>query len=501
MSNDLDNLQKLGDLLGACRQPETIVIENLRTLSIEGPSLSQQTYALLSEISSLCDTLGSPAGIRVDDEPWGEFDFDEASGAAWNLQIGKVPLAKACPQSGHEVTNIYFFADQFLKWSLGFDPFTRTELDSSKSTRIFVRTLQAGFGSAKLSVLPWFDSAPDDLNGAQDLPTYDTVHEIIHAIGANTIYVVPDYYGLTWGLIDGPSAAGFLRHSVHTLAACLAQEVRSEKGGYRLVLRGLRKVEPELYAPSEPLDSQLNGLLVKIISWIFEERRETRHKLLVDRLTLDYETGQSYIQCLKNSVQKAWEQAKDSYGFVILERKDAYQKELREFMKDARTQADLFASKVRDLVSGLSRDLMAVLLVIGASILAKLDVSQITSSTVSIFFKVLAGYLMFSCIIQLGAHFRDASLAFAESTSWLKILRNYSSTAELEARFTEPIKKRRTTFRIAAALTFLCYLGVAGCLWYAAPIAKTAFPEKFNQPKNMSRLLSAMNSDGKSPAA
>jgi hypothetical protein len=220
-------------------------------------------------------------------------------------------------------------------------------------------------------------------------------------------------------------------------------------------------------------------LLAKIVIWVFEERRETRHKLLIDRLTLDYETGQSYVHCLGLSAQKAWDQAKDSYGFVILERKDAYQKELREFMKDVRTQADLFAAKVRDMVSGLSRDLVAVLLVIGASILAKLDVTQLSSPTVSLFFKVLAGYLMFSCALQLAAHLRDASLAFSESTEWLKILRNYSSAAELDAKFTGPLKKRRSTFWTAAGLIFFFYLIISICLWNAAFVAEVFFPEKF----------------------
>jgi hypothetical protein len=246
MPDALENLQRLGDLLGSCRQPETSVSENLRTLSVEGTRLNRRMYDLLSEIFSLCNALASPARIYVDGDSWGEFDFDEVDGLDWTLQIGKIALAKACPISTHEVTHLYFFADQFVAWSQSFDPLNRTELDSSKSTRIFVRTLQAGFGSAKLAVLPWFESIPAGSDSVQALPDYATVHEIIHAIGPTTIYVSPAYYGLTWGQMQGPSARGFLRHSICTMASCLAQEIRYENNSYRLVLRGLRKVEPSL---------------------------------------------------------------------------------------------------------------------------------------------------------------------------------------------------------------------------------------------------------------
>jgi hypothetical protein len=46
-------------------------------------------------------------------------------------------------------------------------------------------------------------------------------------------------------------------------------------------------------------------------------------------------------------------------------------------MKDVRGQADLYASKVRELINGLMRDFVAVLLVIGASVLAKIDLSTL----------------------------------------------------------------------------------------------------------------------------
>lgn len=468
MADAIEKLRELGELIASLRRGNTTVSENLRTVSVQGSELDQHIYATLNAIVELSDELQSRARVTLDRERWDDVVFDEVARAPWELELGKLRLSEVCAQSAaFEITYLFFFADQFLAWSNLIQPFSNAELDASKTTRIFVRSIGGAFGSARLGVFPWFEILPA-INVEVMLPDHGDVHELIHTIGPTPLLVNPRFYGLTWGKIDGSSARGFLKQSIETLAVCLSQELRFNSSRYQVLLRGLRKIEPYL---SERFDSTytsaLNESLQKIVIWVFEERRETRHKLLIDRITLDYETGSDYVQSLARSVERAWEQAKDSYGFVILERKDAYQKELREFMKDVRTQADLFASKIRELIAGLSRDLIAVLLVIAVSILGKVDIASIATPTVHAFFKVLAGYLLFSCVLQLVAHLRDASLAFEESTNWLRVLRNYSSAAELDERFSKPILKRRLTFWVASGIVFSVYVSIATLLWNA----------------------------------
>src|SRR5690606_14845571 len=98
-----------------------------------------------------------------------------------------------------------------------------------------------------------------------------------------------------------------------------------------------------------------------------------RLKLLLDRLTLDLGTRSCYIESLHTHLAPALRQAQDSYGFVILDRKDAYVKEMREIMKDMKSQADLYAEKTRAITNALIRDFLGVLFIIALSFMGKFD--------------------------------------------------------------------------------------------------------------------------------
>lgn len=329
---------------------------------------------------------------------------------------------------------------------------------------IFVRGLRHAFGSSLLMVGDWFRNQPDPVQELHPLPSTEEVHQVIHTVGEGQKIVAPRFWALRWGVLDDPQAAGFLQASLKVLGACLSSDLRSEGLHYRVMLRGIRKVEPLLAGKRFSPAGDLNTLCLKVVSWIFEERRETRHKLVIDRLTLEISERDTLLECLNHHLKFAWNQAKDSYGFVILERKDAHQKELREFMKDVRSQADLYAGKTRELINGLTRDFTALLLVIGVSVLAKVDINALSTANVKLFLMVFAVYLIFSCALQVIVSSRDVYLAHQESLSWLSVLRTYTSQKEQSQKFEAPLAKRRKTFFYAVYAFVIAYAIVAYAL-------------------------------------
>lgn len=130
-------------------------------------------------------------------------------------------------------------------------------------------------------------------------------------------------------------------------------------------------------------------------------------------------------------------------------------------MKDMKSQADLYASKVRDLVSSLTRDILSVLVFIGFSFIGKFDQRNIhallESTELSLLVKFLAGYLLLSCVLQFISHLRDASLAYEESRTWLDVLQHYSSRSDKQDRFLTPIDRRRVTLFVAMGIIGLIY--------------------------------------------
>lgn len=55
----------------------------------------------------------------------------------------------------------------------------------------------------------------------------------------------------------------------------------------------------------------------------------------------------------------------------MLERRDAYAKELTNLLKDLKAQSDLYSSKVRSLLGNLTRDVLAGILLIGFTMFTK----------------------------------------------------------------------------------------------------------------------------------
>ena len=284
-----------------------------------------------------------------------------------------------------------------------------------------------------------------------------------------TVRISPRTFALTWGNLEHELAKPFIRLGILALSSCLVQELRCEQDNYKVTLRGLKRQELPLFNDLDTYDIILLKNLIKAVAWVYEERSETRLKLIMDRLSMDIGPRMSLVKGMESFLEDALQQAKDSYAFVILERKDAYHKEMRDLLKDMKSQADMYAAKVRDLVSSLTRDILGILIFVALSFISKFDQNKLTELLNSIelatFLKFLAGYLILSSTLQSISHFRDANLSYEESKQWLGILQNYTSKDDNQKKFIEPISKRRCTLFIAMIACGLIYLLLAIAIW------------------------------------
>lgn len=101
--------------------------------------------------------------------------------------------------------------------------------------------------------------------------------------------------------------------------------------------------------------------------------------------------------------------------------------------------------------------------------IAKFDHKELelllSSGELSLLMKFMSGYLILSCLLQLITHWRDSSLSYDESHKWLKVMQNYTSMADHQERFTNPLNKRRETFIIAMVVSAFLYGVLAFLVW------------------------------------
>tara|TARA_R110001599_G_scaffold47532_2_gene137811 strand:- start:1789 stop:3255 length:1467 start_codon:yes stop_codon:yes gene_type:complete len=459
----------------ALRPHAAKAVEESFRLIIEGDSLNESIRAKLSHTLALSEQLEiSPPTIwaadtndRIDVDDLTGDDFDNSP---WRLVLGKTPISEFLKARDGETTLVFFSVDGFHQWLKNWDPFlypTGNIPDLANPTTVRVHGLSNGVGGPLLWVMPP-EGEPPSIDEVI-LPEPADVHRLIHTNATKALRVCPKAYALTWGDLDSAETAPLVTLSASVFSACLVQELRCVDGIYEATLQGTKRLSLPLLDTSPAASSETLKRMIEAVSWVYDERPETRLGLLMDRLSIDIEKGQSLSSGMYHHLSAALQQARDSYAFVILDRKDAYHKEIRELMKDMKSQADLYAQKVRDLVSSIARDALGILIFITFSFVARFDKDNFSellgSAGLSVISKVLACYLILSLMIQSAAHFRDIALSDQESEKWLDVLQHYSSSDDKESRFLEPIKKRRNTFYFALAIAACIYIMLAAATW------------------------------------
>ena len=114
-------------------------------------------------------------------------------------------------------------------------------------------------------------------------------------------------------------------------------------------------------------------------------------------------------------------QAKERYGYILLDRQDAYVKELRLALKEFKSQADLYVSKQRTLISNLMRDVLAGLLLVGFTLFTKFtEIEKLKGheGIINAIFKGLAAYFIISSLMQVVNDIIDMVLSNRELRYW-----------------------------------------------------------------------------------
>jgi len=435
-----------------CALGSSTTEENYR-FQIRGLSFHPLVADNCLRLRTLMDESGLPTPtIQVNDQHLDDDDLADPAqyaGMHWHLVLAKNDWALKFKAREAEDTLLFLSERGFKDWVKNLDPFTKINTlypEFSGPTTIRVRGLQEGFGGPELWVLP-LEAEGKQSESDLALPDGDAVRGLIHINADEIINIRPRVWSFNWGDLTGPLAGPLVRFSAITLASCLVQELKRFSKHIEVTIKGTKRVSVPLIGPADDDFSVLLPCLLETVKWVYEERPETRLQLIMDRLSIDIDANGSLLEGMKLYLALALQQARDSYGFVISERKDAYHKEMRELMKEMKTQADLYAAKVRELVSSLTRDVLGVLVLVGFSFIGKFDATNIATMLVSAQFallcKVLAGYLAFSGILLLITSERDASMTYSEVKKWLEILKNYTSSQDAKDNVLAPVKRRR----------------------------------------------------------
>ncbi|MEL0638692.1 hypothetical protein V6259_18300 [Marinomonas sp. TI.3.20] len=378
--------------------------------------------------------------------------------APWKVTLSKDNIAKKLSDLSGD-THLFLNIESFFSFLELLDPFQKDSHRYDSHTRLFlVNGLDKPMGGEHFYAVSTNSGFP---NLEPKLPNSDDVHNLVHVNTTESVRVCPRSISLNSAGSELTNIPNLKRGVAKLLAACLVQELKTVEGIEKITVKGSKKQTVDLSSGMEDISDTFLDQLNNAVIWVYEERSETRLQLIMDRLSLDMNDTDSYLEALDRHLERALEQAKDSYAFVILDRKDDYHKEVRELIKDMRTQADLYATKTRALVGSLARDTLGILVFLSFSFMTraqKFDMDVfLTNEVISLILSVIAIYLSISLALQVMVHLRDDGLTKQENDHWLKVLQNYTKTDDQRENFLKPIEKRRKTFHYAMGVIILLY--------------------------------------------
>jgi hypothetical protein len=356
----------------------------------------------------------------------------------------------------------------YLEWVSGIDTFSANSFftnTSDKTRIIIVNGLEKEYSGPLLKLLSTLagvdaNAAVFDDRALDQIPAGKKIRERVFVLAENFV-IDPKPYLLFNPDLSAPILP-LVKASIESLAASLAQEIRSDKS---VTIRGLRRLDIPLALPGDLDDPELLEILEHLrecVSWIHEERSDTRSKLITNRLSLDIDESESLVFGVKKYLKGALEDARERYSFVISEASDEFNKEKRSIQSEINKQLQTYGSKTRDLLASILRDTLAGLFLVGFSLFGPAKPQDIPNllrnEYINILFKGLAIYFAISFVVQAAVIITDLIQSRSELTKYATATRNYMRPSEISSFINDSLFWRELAFAIFFAIIFGLYV-------------------------------------------
>lgn len=402
-----------------------------------------------------------------------DFINDLQNNDLWRININKEVLIRK-KQEGGFYLNFFYSQEEFSKWSSKANPFEEAHpFNTYSPIKIVVKDIKYFLGGPNILVcnqnnLDSTFAAPNTKS-----PTSRDILDIVHVISEKPFCIHLEKHLITFCEPEKSIPNNFLKNSAKILLCCLVNEVQKDD---KVILRGVRRLDMVLCGTENgPINLKFNSELMDAVHWVYgeKERRDLRLKLLLERITLDIDLSKPLLVGLPHVLENSLQQAKERYSYIVYERKDSYQKELKDLLKDLKSLSDLYSNKVRSLLSNLLRDVLAAFILVGITLFSKATelLKLFENKLIQYVFIAFGGYFIISAIFQMITDFYDIRRSSKEFDYWKNVSREYMSQKDFETHKSKTLNKRARGSIIIYLIIVACYIVIAfvcfnfPCIW------------------------------------
>ncbi len=402
--------------------------------------------------------------VRVESDLIEIDEINDYQGNHFVIVINKVNLRVIDDYS----VQFFYGIDYFDDWIKNISPFAKLPYSKLK---IVVHELNTSCGGPNLLITGEFDEAFDSV--ADLLPTDLLISDhVLIPNGQNLAYNVHKYLVTFVNKRKSRPKTNYSNFCLIYSCATLCGTFVNEIDGAYVILQGVRRIKVPLYNDKTKVDLKFSLLLKEIVEWIYQDKDhakiDIRRKLFLDRITLDINYEQPLLNELPLITKNAFDQAKERYHFVMLERRDAYAKELAVLLKDLKLQSELYSSKLRSLLGNLARDVLAGILLVGFSFFTKykeIEALLKYETLINLIFKGLALYFIVSALMQLVTDISDVILSKRELNYWSKCTSETMPKKEIDGHIRRSLNPRILVTSIIYLLLIILYSVIAYLTW------------------------------------
>lgn len=433
--------------------------EGWQYINIKG-NYDEEIISLIKDVANEVQSNGNSICISLDCtsilidsiDTFGEFE-------TWEININKVE------QNKNNYHLQYFYSkEKFLDWAKKSNVFDCDyPINKFDKIKIIVKDIPNDFGGEHVFISNNIDK--EFCERLYDIPDKNKVSKFVNCISHEPLTINPLNNFIAISNCNDIYSKPFLVKSALTLISSFVNEFYNDD---KIILQGIKRVQLKLSNGDISLTLKQLHSIAELVSWIYEDKIETRQKLFVDRITLDINYDYPLISELIRVIDSAFLQAKERYNFVIIDRQENYLKEVRDLLKDIKSQSDLYSSKIRSLVNNLLRDVLAGFILIGFTLLPK--VSEITKLVKAdnyfmLIFRALSIYYLVSVLIQVAIDVTDMIISKKEIKYWKNVSRNYIPESEFKNHIKLSLKNRTLSVWVFYFILVLCYFCISGLFW------------------------------------
>lgn len=442
--------------------------ESWTYMSFEGVYNSRYSSSFFTELYDAFASQGIANAIvfHIDNEPISSPDFIEEliDDSSWKIHINKMSWLDKFDKANICHT-LFYYKDSFKEWVKGSDPFEEDYPLNKGCYHIYVNNLEENFGGSNLIVND--TDTVDRYALIESIPDFQVENYI--RINCNSDFIIaPHKHLIHWGRVNHITRF-FYRNAILVLLSSLCDEITKDR---KVIIRGHKKILSDIGGESLIEDNLLDyqNLLLEIYKWIYdnEDSCSVKKRLFAERVSLDLDQNLTLYVSLYPILSDVYSQIKEQYSYIMYDRKDAYQKELKDLLRDIKNITDLFSSKIRNILGNLLRDVLAGLILIGITLFSKVsEVSALLENNlINYVFKAFGVYFLSSALLQVIFDYIDVNRSFKEFNYWKNITRSYISSTQFCEYKKQTINRRFRELLYYYIFIIILYIGI-GCFCFS----------------------------------